>query len=304
MNISIEQKVRFSTNSHWRGKPNKTDDLDKYGNNIFKYNDKRIHIGYNWINLEGSYKDLFDLIAIEGYSVAPQLTDESHGNLKGVYFKSHSLVMVDIDKGMNIEDLLTDKLYMNFGSGYYTSPSHTDEQHRFRIIFRLETDITKADEMVIVYNWFIKHFGGDKQCKNSTRLFYGTLNAPRKEITDRCLSARFVSKIIAEEKTRLALEEARKNILFKSTFKNTLTIDLQSIKKDLMSGKHYLGDHSNYGKLAASMAASGFTLNDFIEVTPYVANSKTSDDARRFWNDWTKYKSISAGTLLHLLKVC
>ncbi|MDD2723590.1 MAG: hypothetical protein PHH59_06165 [Methylovulum sp.] len=74
------------------------------------------------------------------------------------------------------------------------------------------------------------------------------------------------------------------------------------IKKTLKSGK-YLGKHSDYGRLAASMRHSdlGFTLDDFIEVTPHVSKSKTAKDAKRAWDKWDRYSAVTKGTLMYLI---
>lgn len=125
------------------------------------------------------------------------------------------------------------------------------------------------------YNWFIKHYGGDTQCKDESRLFSGSINASRKEITNRILPTRFIEKIVTEannERKRLEKERIANEILRKD--KHKAEIDLAAIKTKLKSGNVYLGDHSNYGKLAASMNAAGFNVNDFIEITPFVTKSK------------------------------
>ena len=75
----------------------------------------------------------------------------------------------------------------------------------------------------------------------------------------------------------------------------------EEIKTILKSGEVYLGEHSNYGKLAAAMRHSGFTLADFVEVTPYVSHSKTTKDAQKFWDSWGKYSDITKGTLMYMI---
>ena len=62
------------------------------------------------------------------------------------------------------------------------------------------------------------------------------------------------------------------------------------------------GTHDNYGKLAAAMRHSGYSLSDFIEVTPVVSNSKTTKDAEIFWDSWNKYEDITEGSLRYMVR--
>ena len=76
------------------------------------------------------------------------------------------------------------------------------------------------------------------------------------------------------------------------------TLSLEDMKQRLLSGNYkHLGAHKSYGRLAAAMRHSGFSLSDFIEVTPFVSCSKTSKEARTFWDSWDKYEKITEVSL-------
>ena len=78
---------------------------------------------------------------------------------------------------------------------------------------------------------------------------------------------------------------------------------LDDIKQKLLSGNYrHLGTHDNYGKLAAAMRHSGYSLWDFIEVTPVVSYSKTTKDAEIFWDSWNKYEDITEGSLRYMVR--
>jgi hypothetical protein len=80
-------------------------------------------------------------------------------------------------------------------------------------------------------------------------------------------------------------------------------LSLDDIKQKLLSGNYrHLGSHDNYGKLAAAMRHSGFSLGDFIEVTPFVSYSKTTKDAEVFWESWNKYEDITEGSLRYMVR--
>jgi hypothetical protein len=81
------------------------------------------------------------------------------------------------------------------------------------------------------------------------------------------------------------------------------TLSLDDIKQKLLSGNFkHLGAHGYYGKLAAAMRHSGFSLSDFIEVTPFVSCSKTTKDAEVFWASWNKYEKITEGSLRYMVR--
>jgi hypothetical protein len=84
---------------------------------------------------------------------------------------------------------------------------------------------------------------------------------------------------------------------------NTLDInDLATIKEIIKQENFkHLGEHSLYGSMARAMNDAGFTLEDFIELTPFISESKTTEDAKKFWHSWKDYTQITKGTLLYHL---
>jgi hypothetical protein len=84
---------------------------------------------------------------------------------------------------------------------------------------------------------------------------------------------------------------------------NTLDInDLAAIKEFIKQGNFkHLGNHLTYGKMARAMNDAGFTLEDFIEITPFISETKTTKDAKTTWHSWKDYKQINKGTLFHHL---
>lgn len=85
------------------------------------------------------------------------------------------LITLDIDTGLTIDEAFkipqTKHALM-----IYTSPSHTPEKHRFRILFDLpylETDQERYREII---KQFIKQYKADEQCKDLARIFFGNTN--------------------------------------------------------------------------------------------------------------------------------
>jgi hypothetical protein len=140
--ILSEKDCIISTNYKWQGKPEKKD-------GSLYYKGKRVNLGYNFENVNLSPDNLFKMLSVLGLPICCCLKDQNRCRDN---FVSHSVALVDIDESMRIEDLETNAFYQEFGFAYYSTPTHTEEHHRFRIIFILENDITVASDMVDLYN--------------------------------------------------------------------------------------------------------------------------------------------------------
>jgi len=99
-------------------------------------------------------------------------------------FVSRELVMIDIDSGMSIQQLLDDDFYKQYSAGYYTTPSHRDDSPRFRIMFRLQTPIIDSTRLQKLNKMLLKVFvQADAACKDATRIFYGSPDCSAKQMT-------------------------------------------------------------------------------------------------------------------------
>jgi hypothetical protein len=78
--------------------------------------------------------------------------------------------------------------------------------------------------------------------------------------------------------------------------------NLAAIKEFIKQGNFkHLGNHIIYGKMARAMNDAGFLESDFIELTPFISESKTAEDAKKFWEKWKDYTQITKGTLFYYL---
>jgi hypothetical protein len=92
-------------------------------------------------------------------------------------FTGTNVLAVDIDKRWTVEQALSDLFVQRYASLLYTTPSHTAEEHHFRIVFVLDRVITDAAEMRIAYQGIIRKFGGDESCKDACRGFFGSTDS-------------------------------------------------------------------------------------------------------------------------------
>ena len=108
--------------------------------------------------------------------------------------------MVDIDAGMTLEQLQDTVFYQLYGAGYYTTPSHQIFAPRFRIMFVTETPILdRVWARLLMIGLMRMYDHADPVCKDSTRIFYGTVMAAHSECTDRVIPDTLVAEIIAKE---------------------------------------------------------------------------------------------------------
>ncbi len=96
---------------------------------------------------------------------------------KSANFICSDFIAVDIDYGLTIEEAVANPFVTSYCSILYTTPSHTNKDHRFRILFELENSITSSETMKNAYRGIIKKFGGDPSCKDACRQFYGSKNS-------------------------------------------------------------------------------------------------------------------------------
>jgi len=103
-------------------------------------------------------------------------------DLEGLCIRSNSnfecsdLFAIDIDSGLRLDEAFSIP-EIKRALMVYTTCSHTEERHRFRIIFPLHCGVTQADEMRAVTSYYIKIFGSDANCSDPARGFYGNRNA-------------------------------------------------------------------------------------------------------------------------------
>lgn len=81
------------------------------------------------------------------------------------------------DENSTIPHLLKDKFVQKFGGLIYTTPSHTTELPRARVVFFLDTPIQQPANYSLAAAALLWLFGtADRQCKDAARFFYGSTN--------------------------------------------------------------------------------------------------------------------------------
>jgi hypothetical protein len=92
-------------------------------------------------------------------------------------FLTTGVVSVDIDGGMALDEALDHPLVRDHAGFVYTTASHTDEDHRFRIVFPLVHQIDDALEVRALQRSLAVRLGGDLAATDPVRISFGNRNA-------------------------------------------------------------------------------------------------------------------------------
>lgn len=89
-------------------------------------------------------------------------------------------IAIDMDSGderSSFDTLLQHDLVQMYGSLMHTTPSHTADHPRARIIFVLDEPITDAAKYQTAAKFMVAQFdGSDEACTDASRFFYGAYN--------------------------------------------------------------------------------------------------------------------------------
>lgn len=120
----------------------------------------------------------------------------------GQFFKQADIFAIDIDNNgpenyLSLADALQNDFIKDNAWLIYTTYTHTEQHHKFRIVFKLPETVTFDKLFLQIINAFIKKFKSDKSCKDAARLFFGT-------------AADGQTYIIGKELTQTALQDVLK----------------------------------------------------------------------------------------------
>ena len=93
---------------------------------------------------------------------------------KKVNLNYQEVIALDFDDNTTIEEIKNTDFIKDNASFIYTTFSHTEGHHKFRVVFFLEDKLTNNEQVLAVYNKLFEMFPtADVNCKDSSRLFFG-----------------------------------------------------------------------------------------------------------------------------------
>jgi hypothetical protein len=185
--------MKLSIHTDIIGKPDK---IEKPGQKpYYVCKGKIINQGYGWQNIDvDTWEEAFELITTDGYATSSELLADHRTDDN---FVSRQICMVDIDNGMTLFELFDNDFYNKYGAGFYTTARHTNDAHRFRILFVLEEPETDCVRMRKIIRGLLETFeASDKSCKDASRIYYGIPNCEIKECTTNILTTSKIQELI------------------------------------------------------------------------------------------------------------
>lgn len=281
------------------GKP---DRIEREGKGpLYSCNGKIINQGYGWQNIEvDSWRDAFELVTTDGYATSCELNSDHREDANYI---SRQLCMVDIDDGMTIQELFNDDFYNEFGAGFYTTKRHTDEQHRFRILFVLEEPEYDCERMRKIIRGLLETYkSADTNCKDGSRIYYGIPNCPIKEYRDKILPKIITDALIEMvDSIDLAKEQERKKS-YEFQYQEITQYDEPFIDHllSLIRSKHstFKGQYDDWKTVAwATCHAIGMNNAEMLMMRHWPTKTKKELNTLR---DWKSDRSPGIGTLIKL----
>ena len=96
---------------------------------------------------------------------------------KAENFIGSDIIAADMDCGMTMEEALANEYIRANVSFIYTTPSHTAEKNRFRLVFQLPRTITDKGELRAAQQGLTRKFPADRAAVDAARQFYGSKGA-------------------------------------------------------------------------------------------------------------------------------
>lgn len=134
----------------------------------------------------GQFNDSFQNLELETIDIANAVytgrsfTTWHNGRRSLDNFVLGQHLAVDMDSGderSSFDALMNHSFVQMYASLIYTTPSHTAEQPRARVLFMLDEPITDKDAYQAAAKFLCSLFDGcDSACTDASRFFYGSLN--------------------------------------------------------------------------------------------------------------------------------
>ncbi|WP_175990479.1 hypothetical protein [Bacillus sp. Marseille-Q1617] len=89
-------------------------------------------------------------------------------------WESQQILALDFDEGLRLDEALKDNFFIENAAFIYTTFSHTEEHHKFRVVFVLEFPVYDYQLYKKLINELLSRYPyADQSCKDGSRLFFG-----------------------------------------------------------------------------------------------------------------------------------
>ncbi|MBS7803166.1 hypothetical protein KIH24_01120 [Rhizobiales bacterium TNE-4] len=151
-----------------------------------------------------------------GYAFTAHFED---GYRRTENFVCSDFIAADIDSGLTVQEALGSPFIQDFATFLYTTPSHSEDYPRFRIVFVLEETITDANDWKNALLGLAVMLESDQSIKDAGRLFFGSKGCQVFKV-GKTLPKDEVTKLIkAGKDARVRTSSANKNVPITSSQK-------------------------------------------------------------------------------------
>ncbi|MCZ0870912.1 hypothetical protein [Peribacillus sp. AS_2] len=89
-------------------------------------------------------------------------------------WESQQVIALDFDEGLTLDEAFEDDFFQENAAFLYTTFSHREEHHKFRVVFVLDEPVTSyMDFENIMADLFERYPYADQACRDGSRLFFG-----------------------------------------------------------------------------------------------------------------------------------
>ena len=313
-----QKQLCFSINPAWQDKFITPKDEDIY-NELFKKNNLNkkwwgscigtlddgktyeiVNPRKGWVDVELELDSLFSLITEQGAATTGCMVG---GERVMANFVKINIALVDIDDTttVSLDNIEQHEFYQKYCSGYYTTPSHKPDDHRFRLVFVLDRVITEETDIRAIYTALIHIFGADGSCKDGSRIFFGSKNAQHKIIPNKVIPNNIIDQLIEDGTEEEVAYVAPDNITFSDDDKEELLNLLKNTS---------VNEYDAWWKMLSAMITAGYNFNDLCYVSAGNPNhssgsykNKTAANMKHRWDSFNtpSSRSISPGYLWNLV---
>jgi hypothetical protein len=117
-----------------------------------------------------------------GKTIVPATFISRQGNLRRSIenWYSQQVIALDFDEGLTLEEAYEDSFFRDNAVFLYQTFSHTEQHHKFRVVFVLDEPVSEYKHFETIINELLTRYPyADQACKDGSRLFFGgTLVSP------------------------------------------------------------------------------------------------------------------------------
>lgn len=89
-------------------------------------------------------------------------------------WESQQVLALDFDEGLTLEEAYSNEFFREYAGFLYKTFSHTEEHHKFRVVFVLDEAVTEYRHFQTIINELLVRFPyADQSCKDGSRIFFG-----------------------------------------------------------------------------------------------------------------------------------